>query len=212
MEQNENKAVVTFDTLYTSNHIQILKILLPYFDVKSRKNLAIMIKFMELRYTMEYFNRHTAFLDAASSDESNGARQPDIIEIFEQIKNFCTPSERAMFDQLANMKRSMDMYEEMMGMMQLFNQFAPDADSFPENGPAQDRAYDSDKGQTEVHDSDANGERTNRSASDPENPSPDLTGNLFGNANPMDMLKGMLSPEQQAMFEMFQSSFGNNGN
>lgn len=28
----ENEAVIAFDTLYTQNHIQILKILLPYFD------------------------------------------------------------------------------------------------------------------------------------------------------------------------------------
>lgn len=198
MEQHENKAIITFDTLYTSNHIQILKVLLPYFDVKSRKNLAIMIKFMELRYTMEYFNRHTALLDAASFDEQNeSARQPDIIEIFEQIKNFCTPSERAMFDQLTNIKRSMEMYEEMMSMMQLFNQFAPDADSSPDEGETQDRSCASDSCQT------------NDDAYGSENNSQGLGINPFGSANPMDMLKGMLSPEQQAMFEMFQSSFGN---
>lgn len=212
MEQNENKAVVTFDTLYTSNHIQILKILLPYFDVKSRKNLAIMIKFMELCYTMEYFNRHTALLDAASCDDQSCARQPDIIEIFEQIKNFCTPSERAMFDQLANMKRSMEMYEEMMGMMQLFNQFAPDADSCPENGQTRKHSFASDMGQGKDHASDADEERINNGASAPENLFQDAGRNLFGNTNPMDMLKGLLSSEQQAMFEMFQSSFGNDGN
>ena len=32
MEQTDQQAVIAFDTLYTNNHIQILKILLPLFD------------------------------------------------------------------------------------------------------------------------------------------------------------------------------------
>lgn len=206
MEQHENKAIITFDTLYTSNHIQILKVLLPYFDGNSRKNLAIMIKFMELRYTMEYFTRHTTLLDAASCDDPNGSvRQPDIVEIFEQIKNFCTPSERAMFDQLANIKRSMEMYEEMMSMMQLFQQFAPESDASTGRTQPQEQSCESGSGRTD------DSSRTDDNIRGSENASPTLGPDLFSNANPLDMLRGMLSPEQQAMFEMFQSSFGNGG-
>lgn len=175
MEQElyENKAVASFDTIYTNNHIRILKVLLPYFDPNSQKKLAIMIKFMELRYTMDYFSRHAP---AFSNDPDSFSRQPDIVRIFEQIKNFCTPSERAMFEQLANMKKSMEMYEEMMGMMQLFNQFSDSGAADPASEPSK---------------------------------AEDTNGAPFGGGNPMDMLKGMLSPEQQAMFDMFQSSFGN---
>lgn len=178
MEQElyENDTVASFDTIYTNNHIRILKVLLPYFDPNSQRKLAIMIKFMELRYTMDYFSRHTAAFSAGSEAS---ACQPDIVRIFEQIKNFCTPSERTMFEQLANMKKSMEMYEEMMGMMQLFNQFSENADTPPSPEPE-------------------------KNAEQNRNP--------LGDANPMDMLKGMLSPEQQAMFDMFQSSFGNTTN
>jgi len=175
-ELYENKAVASFDTIYTNNHIRILKVLLPYFDPNSQKKLAIMIKFMELRYTMDYFSRHTPAFPAGFN---GSAQQPDIVRIFEQIKNFCTPSERAMFEQLANMKKSMEMYEEMMGMMQLFNQFSEGSSSAP-------------------------------SPETEKNEEPNI--NPFGNANPMDMLKGMLSPEQQTMFDMFQSSFGTPSN
>lgn len=187
MEPNENEAVAAFDTLYTNNHIQILKVLLPYFDSKGRKHLTVLIKFMELRYTLEYFSRHAA-LDAASCEEHReSGKQPDIVRIFEQIKNFCTPSERAMFDQLANMKKSMEMYEEMMGMMQLFSQLMPENENTSSGqdaftGPAESAAQTEASGTNSVP---------------------------FGSSNPMDMLKGMLSPEQQTMFEMFQSSFGN---
>ena len=50
----ENEAVIAFDTLYTQNHIQILKILLPYFDPYGQSHLAVWIKYLELRYTLEY--------------------------------------------------------------------------------------------------------------------------------------------------------------
>ena len=158
MEHCDSKAVISFDTLYTNNHIQILKVLLPYFDPGSRKNLAILIKFMELQYTMDYFSRHPLALQAASCDP----KQPDIVEIFEQIKNFCTPSEKAMFEQLASMKKSMEMYEEMMSAMQLLEQFSSGNGGRPPVPPE--------------------------------------------SANPFDLLKEMLSPQQQAMFELFQSS------
>lgn len=54
----ENEAVIAFDTLYTQNHIQILKILLPYFDPYGQNHLAVWIKYLELRYTLEYVSRH----------------------------------------------------------------------------------------------------------------------------------------------------------
>lgn len=255
MEHNENQAVITFDTLYTNNHIQILKVLLPYFDGNSRKKLAVLIKFMELRYTMEYFSRHMALECAGEQDSDSG--KPDIVKIFEQIKNFCTPSERAMFDQLANMKKSMEMYEEMMNMMQLFSQLSPDG-GMPFGGGGSDSSGSDDGGEANF-DGNGNfncGENADYDSSDSagfsgsgnadcgsssDNAGFSGSGNAdfnrggntdfdsnrsasasaayfdqfsqssmpFGSANPMEMLKGMLSPEQQAMFEMFQSSFGN---
>ena len=45
MDEKEKDAVFLFDTLYTTNHIQMLKILLSYFPENSRNQLAIFIKF-----------------------------------------------------------------------------------------------------------------------------------------------------------------------
>ncbi len=202
MNPIENEAICAFDTLYTNNHIQILKVLLPYFDLNAQKRLAILIKFMELRYTMEYFGRQITSAYASR----DGLQQPDIVGIFEQIKSFCTPSERAMFDQLANMKKSMEMYEEMTNMMQLFSQLMPEgaaAESFHASGAnaAADAAgYDPSAGPDHSPGNDTAGQG---SAAQGAGSFP------FGSANPMELLKGMLSPEQQSMFELFSSSFGN---
>lgn len=35
MEKNEHDKIIAFDTLYTNNHIQMMKIVMPYFDQTS---------------------------------------------------------------------------------------------------------------------------------------------------------------------------------
>ena len=92
--------------------------------------------------------------------------------LFEQIKNFCSPREKALFGELLNLQKNLELFEEMKGMMQLFEtlrESVPDADA--------DTAANTDCSGT--------------------NPA-------AGNFDPMTFLKGMLSPEQQAMFEAFR--------
>ncbi len=165
----ENKAVIAFDTLYTQNHIQILKILLPYFDPYGQSHLAVWIKYLELHYTLEYVSRHPS---PPYKNQTSGTSSPDFAVLFEQIKNFCSPREKALFGELLNLQKNLELFEEMKGMMQLFEtlrESAPDADA--------DTAANTDCSGT--------------------NPAP-------GNFDPMTFLKGMLSPEQQEMFEAFR--------
>lgn len=164
----ENEAVIAFDTLYTQNHIQILKILLPYFDPYGQNHLAVWIKYLELRYTLEYVSRHPS---PPYKNQTSGTSSPDFAVLFEQIKNFCSPQEKALFGELLNLQKNLEMFEEMKGMMQLF-------ETLRENAP------------------DAN--------ADTAAASPTGNGAFPGNFDPMTFLKGMLSPEQEAMFEAFR--------
>jgi len=168
MEYTENKSILSFDMLYTNNHIQILKILLPSFELQMQKKIAIMVKYLELQYTIEHFRKNPGLtsITACHMDNSQdlckhtSGFHGDIVEIFEQIRCFCTPTERAFFDQLTSLKQNMDRYEEMMNMMQIFSGI---------------------------------------SAAE--------TGNADEPFNPMNLLKNMLTPEQQSMFDMFQTAF-----
>ena len=58
MEKNDKDYLQTFDALYTTNQIQIMKILLPYCSPDSRRGLAVMIKFMEFDYTLRLTRSH----------------------------------------------------------------------------------------------------------------------------------------------------------
>ena len=56
-ENNEcvTDAILAFDTLYTTNHMKILKLLLPYLEPGHQKKLAVFIKWQELIFTMNFF-------------------------------------------------------------------------------------------------------------------------------------------------------------
>ena len=58
MDSNERSKVIAFDTLFCTNHIQMLKIILSYMDNKTQKSMAVYIKFLELNYTIEFLKKH----------------------------------------------------------------------------------------------------------------------------------------------------------
>ena len=177
MEKNDKDYLQTFDALYTTNQIQIMKILLPYCSPDSRRGLAVMIKFMEFDYTLRLTRSHPeSFRDEAVPFS--------LSDICDKIKNYCPPQVRAMLEQFQSIQNAMQMYEEMKQYMDLFqgmstNEADGTAAAASGSGPVPEAGQD-------------NKEKTG--------------GNPFG-MNPMDMVMGMLSPEQQSMFQMFQSDF-----
>ena len=55
MDDKRIDKAAAFDTLFTSNRIQILKILAYYMDPRLLKGLAVYIKMSELQYTLTLF-------------------------------------------------------------------------------------------------------------------------------------------------------------
>ncbi|MFI3211749.1 MAG: hypothetical protein R3Y24_00230 [Eubacteriales bacterium] len=145
MEKNENEAVAMFDTLYTTNHLQIMKIILPYLEADLQKKLAIYIKFQEMKYTMNFFKEHSI----SGCDRLFCKKDFDMNHMLHDMAPYFTEKERNLASQYSNIKNMMDSME----------QFAPIIKMFQASG---------------------------------------------GMGDNMDFLKGMLSPEQVDMFEMFQ--------
>ena len=57
MDDKRIDKAAAFDTLFTSNRIQILKILAYYMDPRLLKGLAVYIKMSELQYTLTPFSQ-----------------------------------------------------------------------------------------------------------------------------------------------------------
>lgn len=135
MEHKPQKPMTPFDNMVTPPNLYTLKLMLPYTPSSNQKFIAVYIKFLELRYTMENFR--------GIPDRSHG--------ILEDLKPYMAPEEKEMMEQM----------EMMMNMMEMVQSTQAAGDS---NG----------------------------------------TSDGF---NPMNMIMGMMDPEQQEMFQTYSKMF-----
>lgn len=114
--------IQAFDALFTTNHIQMLKLLLPYLPPEARRSLAILIKAGELRYTLDFIRLHPF---AMMGDF--GGRSPDNPEeIFRSLLPFCTPAEKDKLQQMQAVFRNMENMQEMMQTLEALREIMPE--------------------------------------------------------------------------------------
>lgn len=179
MEKNEHEEIIAFDTLYTTNHIAMLKIVMPYFDHPLQPYLAVYIKFLELQYALSFSRSHPHELYGCSVKK----KKFDAGKICSDILPLCTEQEKQMIEQIAGLFRSMEMYQEMSQMMNMMKDIMPSNMSSEMSPEMFSNLF---------------------SGSSPDLSSILSAGQSNGQDNGMmDMLMGMLSPEQKNLFEMF---------
>ncbi len=183
MDSNEHSKVIAFDTLFCTNHIQMLKVILPYMDNQTQKSMAIYIKFLELNYTISYFKKHPYPLCGCVEREN----QADIFKMCTELLPFCTENEKKQIEQLRSVFQSMEMYKEMSQTMDMMKDFMPDMASFMNNFS---------EGQDFSADGSATGNDGCASSTD---------GGPGSGFDVMNMLMNMLTPEQRQMYEMFEN-------
>lgn len=111
----------TFDSLFTTNQLQMLKILLPCLPPSSQGGLAVYIKMQELQYTLEYMKHHTKNQPLLPPPEEN--------DIFDQLFPYCSPSQKDQILQFQEMSRQMESIRDAVEMAQMMQ------DMFPEGAP-----------------------------------------------------------------------------
>ncbi len=118
--------IQAFDTLFTNNHIQMYKILLPYFDPEIQKQLAVYIKYMEFEYTRTYFKLHPY----AYTPKEN---TPDTNELLNEILPLCASDEKKRIQKLMDMVNNMKNVQQMMETLNTMKELFPDGFDFGEN-------------------------------------------------------------------------------
>lgn len=130
MEGKELDKVTAFDTLFTTNRIQMYKVLLSYLPPSFQKTLAVYIKLSELQYTLSFFNRHPrANLCSSSLPVGQGAACSDsegLSNLFDDLSPYLSQGEQNRFAQMKNMMQSMRNMQEMMEMMEMMKSMFPD--------------------------------------------------------------------------------------
>ncbi len=134
MEKNGHEKITAFDTLFTTNHIQMLKILMPYLEPPMQKQMAVYIKYLELRYAMSCLDSHPHELYGCAGGHNNplGGSGPfakeefHIGKICSELIPYCTDEEKQKVEQLSGLFRSMEMYKEMSQTFEAMKEFMPD--------------------------------------------------------------------------------------
>lgn len=123
MDTKQTDKIAAFDTLYTNNHIQMLKILLPVIGRKQRHKLAVYIKYMELQYTMSLANSSPLSFNICAESENTSV---DFSVLLDELFPFCTEKEQGMIGNLKNILETFKQYKEMESTMSMMKDFFPE--------------------------------------------------------------------------------------
>lgn len=124
---DENDYTLVFDHFYTTNHIQILKSLLPFFHTGLFSYLPVLIKYLELQHTLKLTQKGMQPFEHGISIASSQA--PDLDGIYKAVKNYLTPEEDKNIHGLLDMMHTMENVKEMQKMMELFQSMGDDKTS-----------------------------------------------------------------------------------
>lgn len=188
------------DELTTPVQFRILKLLLPFLSFPQQRMLATWIKFSELQRTLELFSSRYTFSESPLKAHSLSASF-SYEEILEVLAPYLTESERQMTENLKNMK-------EMMSMVQLFQDFAPDFENWtPGNGSGEEFGKESENEfENRFGNESKNGfeNRFTNESSDPPPPEPSFENTRD---SPLSFLMNLLTPEQRSTFNTCNELF-----
>lgn len=123
MEDIRPNSVAAFDAQFTNNHIRMFKVLLRFLDPSMQKGIAVCIKFMELQYTLQYFQKPHIISTLPGSAGSTGC---DFDNICDELLLYCDAQQKQQFTQMRNMLQTMQNLQGMMEMMETMKELFPE--------------------------------------------------------------------------------------
>lgn len=97
----------SIDTLIQDRHLEMMKAAIPYLAASRQRNMAMMVKFMELQRTMALFQNPENNLRMCSEDEGE---QDAPIQMLTAIREYCTDREKDMVDNIINFVQMFSTY------------------------------------------------------------------------------------------------------
>lgn len=128
MEEKETDKIAAFDMLFTTNQMQMCKVLLTYLPPSAQQNFAIYIKMQELMYTVSFFKQHPHALPCALPHEDSF----NMTKLCEELLPLCNTAQSEKLHQLKNMMETFENMQEMMELFQTMKELFPSDASSPE--------------------------------------------------------------------------------
>lgn len=129
MEEKGTSPVTAFDSLFTTNKIQMLKVMLAWLPPAQQGIFAVYIKFLELQYACTLLHRRpeTCLTGARhlSADFFSGDNS-DAIELLDELLPYSSQAERSRIDSMKSMLQNMGKMKEMMEMAEMMKEMFPE--------------------------------------------------------------------------------------
>lgn len=120
MNDKDSCSITSFDSTFTTNHIQMLKILLPYLEPQLQKAFSIYIKLMEFHYTISYFQNHAFAFPTQNPPDAEDAA------LWDAFLPLCDAEEKTKIESVRTMLQQMQKMQEMMETLQLMQEIFPE--------------------------------------------------------------------------------------
>lgn len=122
MEEKSSDKILAFDTLFTTNNIQMLKVIITYLTPSLQKSFAVYIKIMELQYTLSFSQNHpSASLGILPHEDSS-----DATKLCDELLPFCDAAQKEKIMQMKNMLQTFENMQELMETMQMMKELFPE--------------------------------------------------------------------------------------
>lgn len=128
----ETNKINSFDSLFTTDHIRMLKILLSYMKPPLQGKMAVYIRFLELSYIMRFFSQNPyagwspSGLSLFAASASDPLSFSDISDLMDEILPFCDFTEREDIQSLKNTFQSVENLQQTMEMFRMMQELMPD--------------------------------------------------------------------------------------
>lgn len=124
MDSNQSDRVTAFDTLFTTGHIQMLKLLLGYMEPSVQGRLAVYIKFMELQYTLQFVQNHPFAAMPLSQNLNHSGGGMGVL--LDEMIPFCSANEKEKLQNIKNAIKNFENMQEMMQVLEMMQEISPE--------------------------------------------------------------------------------------
>ena len=130
MEDQITNAINAFDSLFTTNQIQMLKILLPWLAPEHQGGFAVYIKLLELQYAFTFLRKAPGIRlfgngKQLSADFFQGDNT-DTVQLLDELLPFSGPGERQKIENMKNLILNFKKMQEMMDMIKMMQELFPE--------------------------------------------------------------------------------------
>lgn len=102
----EDSQLTPFDNMTQKRELQMLKAAVPYMKGNRKRQLAILIKYMELQNTASVFAQEDKVLSMCSVEDKDN----NMLSMLNEMRRFCNEKEQEMIDTYINVATMMETY------------------------------------------------------------------------------------------------------